>query len=100
MDIFSPANNLSIFYIISQFFALIALILNLISIQCKKKTTLLNIDVMAAFCSFLHYAFLGAISGMVSKLVATVRNTIAASKAAHKHKSSKILPIIFVLIYI
>lgn len=100
MNIWNSIDGLSVFYIISQFFAFAAFIFDLIAIQRKKKSTLLNMDVMAAFCSFLHYAFLGAWSGMVSKFVTTIRNAIAASEASHKRKSPKILPIIFVIIYI
>ncbi|MBR3899833.1 MAG: YgjV family protein, partial [Elusimicrobiaceae bacterium] len=49
-----------IFYIISQVFALLTIIFNLIAIQQRKKTRLLNIDTIAAFCSLGHYVFLGA----------------------------------------
>ncbi len=43
---------------------------------------------------------MGAWAGMISKLVTTVRNAIAASETARKRKNSKILPIFFVVIYI
>lgn len=100
MNLFNLDGGINTFYIISQIFALGGLIFDLIAIQRKRKTTLLNMDTMAAFCSFLHYAFLGAWAGMISKLVTTVRNAIAASETARKHKNSKILPIIFIVIYI
>ena len=86
-------------YIISQVFALASFVFDLVAIQSRKKS-LLNLDTMAAFCSFLHYAFLGAWAGMVSKIITTVRNAVAANEASHKRKSPKILPIIFVGLYV
>ena len=92
--------ELGVLYIVSQIFALASFIFDLVAVQRKKKSMLLNMDTMAAFCSFLHYAFLGAWTGMVSKIITTIRNAIAANQAARKRKSSIILPIIFVIAYI
>lgn len=100
MDSFDFSNGISVFYAISQFFALASLVFDLLAAQRKKKSMLLNMDTMAAFCSTMHYAFLGAWPGMLSKAVTTVRNAIAAGRAAHKRKNSKVLPLIFVVIYI
>ena len=94
------SNGVSVFYIISQVFALASLIFDLIAVQRKKKSSLLNMDTMAAFCSFLHYAFLGAWAGIVSKIITTIRNAIAAERAAHKRKNIKLLPFVFVVAYI
>ena len=92
--------NFSVFYIISQGFALLSIIFDLIAAQRRKKADLLKMDTLAALCSSLHYAFLGAWSGLISKIVTTMRNGIAAYKAQNKRKSSKWLPVIFISLYI
>lgn len=100
MEPFDFSNGISAFYIVSQFFALASLGFDLLAAQQKKKSMLLNMDTVAAFCSTMHYAFLGAWPGMLSKIVTTVRNAIAAGRAAHKRKNSKLLPLLFAAIYI
>ena len=92
-------NDFGIFYIISQFFALVALLCNLYAVQRRKKVQLLRLDTAAAICSTLHYLFLGAWSGVAAKSVSTVRNFIAFYEA-RCHKTSKLLPIIFVSFYV
>ncbi len=93
------SGELSVFYIISQLFALGALILNLTAIQKSKKPRLLKYTVAASTCAFFHFLFLGAWPGVANKAVTTVRNTIAFYEAKKK-KTSKIIPIIFVAFYI
>lgn len=92
--------NFDTFYIISQIFAILSIIFDLIAAQRRKKVDLLKMDTMAALCSSLHYAFLGAWSGLVSKIITTIRNGLAAYQTAHKRKNNKLLLIIFVLLYI
>ena len=93
-------DGINTFYLISQVFALASFVFDLIAMQRKKKSTLLNMDTMAATCSFLHYAFLGAWAGMVSKFITAIRNGIAAYSSSKKAKTPRILPIIFIMIYI
>ncbi len=88
-----------VFYAISQFFALAALIFNLVAVQRKKKVKLLFFDTLAASCMALHYLFLGAWTGVATKVISATRDGIATYKA-NKHQTSKILPIIFVLMYV
>ena len=92
--------NLTAFYIISQIFAVLSIIFDLVAAQRRKKVDLLNMDTMAALCSSLHYAFLGAWSGLASKIITTIRNGLAAYQAKKKRKTSILLPIFFVLLYI
>ena len=94
------SNGISIFYAVSQIFALASLVFDLIAVQRKKKSDLLKMDTIAAFCSFLHYAFLGAWAGIVSKIITTIRNAIAAERTMHKRKDAKLLPLIFAVAYI
>ena len=94
------SQDLNVWYIVSQIFALICFLFDLIAVQRKKKTELLKMDTAAAFCSFLHYAFLGAWPGMVNKIITTVRNAIATYEAKHNRKSHNLLPIIFIVLYI
>lgn len=88
-----------IFYAISQFFALAGLIFNLVAVQRKKKVQLLSLDTLAASCMALHYLFLGAWTGVATKTISVTRDGIATYKAS-KHQTSKILPAIFILIYV
>ena len=92
--------DFGIFYLISQIFAFLAIIFDLVAIQQRKKAHLLNMDTMAAFCSFLHYTFLMAWPGVVNKAVTTARNGIAAYKTSKKKPTSKYLPFIFIAFYI
>ena len=92
--------DFGVFYLISQVFALFAIIFDLVAIQQRKKARLLNMDTMAAFCSFLHYVFLMAWPGVVNKAVTTARNGIAAYKTSKKKRTSKYLPFIFIAFYI
>ena len=92
--------NLNAFYIISQIFAILSIIFDLAAAQRRKKLDLLKMDTLAALCSSLHYAFLGAWSGLISKIITTARNGLAAYQTAHKRKDNKLLLIIFVLLYI
>lgn len=92
-------HDVSAFYIISQIFALAALLLDLYAFQRRKKVHLLNYNTVATLCSTLHYVFLGAWSGVASKSISTIRDATAAYEA-HKHKTSKILPIVFVTLYV
>ena len=87
-------------YLVSQIFAFLSIVFDLVAIQQRKKARLLNMDAMAAFCSFLHYAFLMAWPGIVNKTITTARNGIAAYKASKKKRSSKYLPVIFITLYI
>ena len=96
----SIANHeFGLFYVLSQIFALTATILNLYAIQRKKKEQLLKYNAVAAFCGVFHYLFLGAWSGVATKIVGTTRNSVAAYEA-YKHKISKVWPIIFITFYI
>lgn len=92
--------DFGVFYVVSQVFALVAFICDIVAIQLKKKSYLLNMDTLAAFFSTLHYAFLGAWPGMVSKIITTVRNGLAAYESSKNRKSHKVLPLIFVAFYI
>ena len=50
------SNGINVFYLISQAFALANFIFDIIAIQRKKKTDLLNMNTVAGFCAFMHYA--------------------------------------------
>lgn len=91
--------DFGVLYVISQFFAAIGTILSLVSMQQKKKVQILNFNTLASASAVLHYLFLGAWTGVATKLVSTTRNVTAAYEA-HNHKISKILPLIFVGFYV
>lgn len=92
-------HEFGIMYLVSQAFALAALILSLIAFQKRKKVQILDYTIIAAICSVFHYLFLGAWSGVATKGVGVVRN-VFADYEARRHKTSKIAPLIFVTFYI
>ena len=91
--------SFEVLYIVSQVLAFIAFTCDIIAMQQRKKSTLLKYDVAAALFLSLHYAFLGAWAGMISKLITTVRNGLAAYEAS-KNRKNKFLPIVFIVLYI
>ena len=91
--------NFDGFYLISQIFALAATIISLYAFQRRKKIQILNYSVVEAILGAFHFLFLGAWSGMVTKIVGATRNAFAAYET-HKHKTSKIVPWVFVLFYV
>lgn len=99
MSFLGPDNGINVFYIVSQLFALVTMISNLVAMQKRKKVQILKFNTLAAFSAIFHYAFLGAWSGMVIKIVATARDSIAVYEAS-KNKTSKIIPIIFITFYL
>ncbi len=50
--------DFGVFYLISQIFALLSIIFDLVAIQQRKKARLLNMDTMAAFFHFYIISFL------------------------------------------
>ena len=96
---FFAGQEFGVVYIISQFFALVAMVFGLIAVHQKKKVQLLNFSFLSSFCAMSHYLFLGAWSGTAMKIISTMRNGTAAYEA-FKHRTSRILPIIFVTFYV
>ncbi len=99
MDNLFANPEFDIFYLISQGFALAALILNLYAFQKRRKIQILNYNVVGTLCSVFHYLFLGAWAGVATKAVGTARNVFGAYEI-HKHKTSKIAPLVFVAFYV
>ena len=60
MDIWNLFIEIDLFYIISQLFALIGLILSLISQQQRKKISILKFKTASAASAAFQYLFLGA----------------------------------------
>lgn len=92
-------HEITLFYLISQLFALAATLFSLYAFQRRRKSQILNYTVIAAACSVLHYVFLGAWAGAGSKGVSMVRNALAA-RDARLHRVSRLAPLIFVALYI
>jgi len=99
MDFVLFGREFDVFYLVSQGFALAAMILSLYAFQRRKKVQILNYTVLSAVCSVFHYLFLGAWAGVATKGVGVVRNVFGAYEAS-KHKTSKIAPLFFVSFYI
>lgn len=99
IDIFIFGHESNLFYLCSQFFAITAAVFSLFSVQQCKKTKILDYTVAAGLFSVLHYLFLSAWSGVLSKAVSSVRSAIADYETRH-HKNYKLLPFAFVFAYI
>ena len=86
-------------YIVSQVFALVAMMLSLYAFQKKEKMKILNFTIVSATCSTLHYLFLGAWPGVMAKAISVVRNAFAAYET-HNRRVAKLVPFVFVFLYV
>ena len=66
--------------IVGNIFSVLAMILTIITYQCKKKNMLLFILTGAAVCLCISYLILGAYSGALLNAVVIIRNLIFAAK--------------------
>ena len=86
-------------YIISQIFALGAFIISLISFHRKKKENIMRTALIANFLDMIHYIFLGAYNGFLTKVLAFVRNSFIIYKDKRKIKSNIYL-VVFIILYL
>lgn len=89
----------NVFYICSQVAALVGTVFSLLSIQQRSKKRILDFTVIAALFGVLHYGFLAAWSGALTKVVSASRSAVADYET-RKNKNYKIIPFLFVLLYI
>ena len=83
-----------VIYWIGQAFGLVAIVLGLLSFQMKRQGPLLALQLATATVFFLHYAMIGAVTGMALNVVCMARNVAFCIR--HKMgKNGRGLPIFF-----
>lgn len=88
------------FYIYSQIIEIIALIITLVAYHRKLKNKIFKQMMVANVFDMIHYLLLGAYSGLITKIIAFVRNYVIIAKEKKKFFNSKLILYLFVLIYI
>lgn len=63
-------------FVVSQLFAVLAIVSGTVSFFCNKKSTVLTMQMISALCETASYLFLGADFGVVGLLCACVRTAI------------------------
>ena len=79
------------FYILSQIAGTIAFILSLVAYHRKKKKAIFQTMMVANVLDIIHYIFLGAYSGCITKVIALVRNEIIVVKEKNKKYNNYIV---------
>ncbi len=87
-------------YCIAQTIGISAFIISLIAYHRDKKEKILFSMVISNILNLLHYILLGAFSGCITKIIAIFRDIIIINKRKNKILSSKIILLIFLMIYI
>lgn len=88
------------FFILAQILAVVAFALTTISLQFKKKSKLLILQIASNVAYTLEYAFLGAWSGAISFVIGTIRNITYYIYDKKGYKPNKIVLIIFILLIV
>jgi hypothetical protein len=83
-----------VLFIVGQLLGFVAIVLGVLSYQMKTQRGLLMLQVATAAVFVLHYAMIGAISGMALNLVCVVRN-IAFYIRHRMGREGKLLPLAF-----
>lgn len=87
-------------YIASQIIETIALVITLYSYHLKTKKSIFKGMCFANILDITHYFFLNAYSGLVTKVMALVRNIFILKKEDNKKLKSNIFLILFIIAYI
>ena len=87
-------------YIASQIVEVVAIIITLASYHFKTKKRIFQGMCLANIFEIIHYLFLNAYSGCLTKVVALVRNAFIIKKEKNKKLNNLIFLILFIGIYI
>lgn len=87
-------------YCIAQTIGISAFIISLIAYHRDKKEKILSSMIISNILNLLHYILLGAFSGCITKIISIFRDIIIINKRKNKILSSKIILLIFLIIYI
>jgi uncharacterized protein YuzB (UPF0349 family) len=87
-------------FLISQIIGTISFVISLIAYHRKKKQKIFQTMMIANVLDILHYLFLGAYSGCITKAIALVRNEIIIAKEKNKKIDNNIVLAILFIIYL
>ena len=87
-------------YLTSQIIEIIALFFALISYHFNTKKKIFISNNISCILNIIHYALLGAYSGMITKVIAVFRNNFIIGKEKNKKLDNIIFLIIFIIIYV
>lgn len=87
-------------YTISQILALLSFIISLIAFHRDKKEKILSNMILSNILNLIHYLLLGAFSGVLTKIIAILRDYIIINKKNKKILNSKYTLIILIVLYI
>lgn len=87
-------------YIVSQIFEILALIMTLISYHLKTKKQIFKSMCIANILDIIHYLFLNATGGYLTKIMALIRNIFIVKKEDLEKLNNKIYLVIFIICYI
>lgn len=89
----------SIPYLIGQGFGILAIILGFVSYQLKTQKQVLFCQAVVGAVFLVHYALIGAVSGMAMNIISLIRNTIYAVRGGKNDTSfDKAVPIVFTVL--
>lgn len=78
----------------------ISFIVTLIAYHRKIKKKIFENMIIANVLDVIHYLVLGAYSGFITKVVALIRNFVIVKKEKFKWLSSKLVLVLFIIIYV
>ena len=87
-------------YIISQIFGTLSFVISLIAYHRKKKKKIFQTMMVSNILDILHYLFLGAYCGCITKVIALIRNEIIIVKEKNKKLNNNIVLICLFGIYL
>jgi hypothetical protein len=87
-------------YIISQIFETIALVVTLYSYHLKTKKSIFKGMCLSNILDIIHYFFLNAYSGLLTKVIALCRNIFILKKEDNEKLKSNLFLYIFIIIYV
>ena len=87
-------------YLISQIIGMIAFFFSLLAYHRNKKKQILGTMLVSNILNIIHYLLLGAYSGCLTKILATMRDTFIITKESNNRLSKNIFLYIFILLYI
>lgn len=87
-------------YLASQIVMFIAFILSLVAYHLKTKKGIFEIKCVENIFNIMHYLFLGAYSGCMTKVIALSRDIFILEKEKYKCLNKRVFFVIFILIYI
>ena len=89
----------SIPYLIGQGFGILAIILGFVSYQLKTQKQVLFCQAVVGAVFLVHYALIGAVSGMAMNVISLIRNTIYAVRGGKNvTRFDKAIPIVFTVL--